>query len=165
MLPAGPLREPLDRLQTVNWVLADTVAALPAAHAPAFAWHLEVGSFYSLHAPVQCLSVEQMQAQLAQAGSVAAMAGLAFPEKFFQTLRGLGVHAREHGFPDHHRYVSSDLPEAEIILTTEKDAVKCRRFNNGRIWALRVEARLDPAFIAALLNGLAQGKHHGSPSA
>jgi tetraacyldisaccharide 4'-kinase len=65
---------------------------------------------------------------------VFAFAGLADNEQFFAMLRGLGLTlAGTRGFRDHHSYSAADLASirataaaagAEVIATTEKDAVK-----------------------------------------
>jgi tetraacyldisaccharide 4'-kinase len=64
-----------------------------------------------------------------------AFAGIARPERFFNALRSLGYDvARELTFRDHHSYTAADLEaiqraardaNASLIVTTEKDAVRC----------------------------------------
>jgi tetraacyldisaccharide 4'-kinase len=64
-----------------------------------------------------------------------AFAGIARPERFFNALRSLGYDvARELTFRDHHWYTAADLDaiqraardaNASLIVTTEKDAVRC----------------------------------------
>ena len=59
---------------------------------------------------------------------VVAFAGIANNAQFFETLRAAGaevVATRE--LPDHHRYKPGDIPAGEILVTTEKDAVKLAR--------------------------------------
>nr|VFJ86516.1 MAG: lipid-A-disaccharide kinase [Candidatus Kentron sp. LFY] len=84
---------------------------------------------------------------------VHAVCGIGHPERFFGTLRQLGIPIRPHAFPDHHAFRAEDLAfEDELpILMTEKDAVKCRRFAGARHWYLPVNAKLDPALGARLL--------------
>jgi tetraacyldisaccharide 4'-kinase len=63
-----------------------------------------------------------------------AFAGLADNEQFFASLRALGLHlVATRSFRDHHRYSAADIAAirdaaraagAEVIVTTEKDAVK-----------------------------------------
>ena len=61
---------------------------------------------------------------------VFAFAGLANNEQFFDALRQHGLHvAGTRGFPDHHRYSAADIAAlkreaADVLVTTEKDAVK-----------------------------------------
>ena len=88
-----------------------------------------------------------------------AVAGLGHPERFFAMLRALGLEATTRAFPDHHEYAPGELafPGADAILMTEKDAVKCAGFARTDLYALRVEANLDPEFVQFLekwLHGL-----------
>ena len=88
-------------------------------------------------------------ALLAAAGSVGASALAA---------GGTTVVARGIGFPDHHAYQRPELklPGAELVVMTEKDAVKCAAFADSRMWFLRVEAILPREFDEFLLAKLTQ---------
>ena len=82
-----------------------------------------------------------------------ALAGIGDPERFFRTLRALGLAVTRHPFPDHHAYAAADLdcgPDA-VLLMTEKDAVKCAGLTAGEAWVLPVEAELPPALIELVL--------------
>src|SRR5207253_495252 len=74
--------------------------------------------------------------------SVVAVAGIGNPARFFEHLAALGVAARARAFPDHHAFQPAELrmPDAEVIVMTEKDAVKCAAFADARMWFMRVEA-------------------------
>ena len=88
---------------------------------------------------------------------VFAFSGLANNAQFFDTLRALGadvVATRE--FPDHHRYtlaelraIRTDARGAELIVTTEKDAVKIGPADD--IMALQIELELGEDVIAAVM--------------
>jgi len=152
-LPAGPLREPVRRIDE-----ADAIVAL-GTPAPSFApnaWRmtLEGDTFVR----VNDRSQTQPAAAFAGAG-VHALAGIGNPDRFFAQLRSLGIAAVEHAFPDHHRFVPDDLglPGAHAILMTEKDAVKCEAFADARCWYLPVRARVDPALVTRIEEAL-----HGS---
>jgi tetraacyldisaccharide 4'-kinase len=66
---------------------------------------------------------------------ILAFAGIARPERFFNALRSLGYDVvREMTFRDHHWYTAADVAaiqqaaraaNAPLIVTTEKDAVRC----------------------------------------
>jgi tetraacyldisaccharide 4'-kinase len=80
---------------------------------------------------------------------VAAVAGIGNPDRFFSHLESLGVTlATRHAFADHHAFAASDLSaiDADIILMTEKDAVKCAAFNDDRAWCMQIDALLPAAF-------------------
>jgi tetraacyldisaccharide 4'-kinase len=87
---------------------------------------------------------------------VHAVAGLGNPGRFFDTLSRLGFNHIKHPFPDHHKYITTDLHflDHHPILMTEKDASKCKHFNNNKIWYLAVEADLSNQFINELDNRL-----------
>ncbi len=91
---------------------------------------------------------------------VFAFAALANNQQFFDTLRTIGanvVGTRE--FPDHHLYTLADLRAirnaargAELIATTEKDAVKIGPADD--IMALQIEMEVGEEVIAAILHSL-----------
>jgi tetraacyldisaccharide 4'-kinase len=138
-LPAGPLREPVSRLESVDFVLyrngvdADTAVAYEAR-----AWvNLQRGD----ERPLDFFAGQQVNA----------VAGIGQPAQFFATLHGLGIKAREQVFPDHHQYSATDfspLPDGPILMT-EKDAVKCRDLVSEEAWFLRINALLPPRLIDA----------------
>ena len=83
----------------------------------------------------------------------ATLAGIANPEGFEKMLSGLGVeviHSRR--FADHHIYSQQELIDvlnkaarrgAEILLTTEKDAVRFPRLPKGAIPVFSLRVRID----------------------
>src|SRR6185503_5495491 len=97
---------------------------------------------------------------MARGREVVAVAGIGHPPRFFEQLGALGVVARTIAFPDHHHYQPADLklPGAEVIVMTEKDAVKCAAFADARMWYLSVEARLPREFEEFLLTRIAQAR-------
>ena len=103
----------------------------------------------------------------ARGRNVVALAGIGNPQRFFDHLEGLGVRARNVALPDHHHYQARDLklPHAELIVMTEKDAVKCAAFADSRMWFLRVEAILPREFEELLLERLASTRRSNGPQA
>jgi tetraacyldisaccharide 4'-kinase len=152
-LPVGPLREPFSRLRSVDAVVANGVSpATLSAPVPVFEMSLRPASFYRLDDPAQTCTADTLRTR----GRLHALAGIGNPERFFATLAGLGLTCETHPFPDHHRYVQSDLAFAEggILLMTEKDAVKCAHLTVGEAWVLPVEAELSPALIDHIVEKL-----------
>jgi tetraacyldisaccharide 4'-kinase len=91
---------------------------------------------------------------------VHAVAGIGNPERFFGMLRQSGLHVEDHAFPDHHRFMPSDLPEGPVLMT-EKDAVKIEPAGRRDLWAVAVDAVLSPAFYLQFSRLLAaDGDHH-----
>ena len=144
MLPAGPLREPVARLRDVNSVvrLADDVRASTSKGESAMSY--ETLPWRNVGHPDA-----KADPQAWRSGVVHAVAGIGDPARFFALLRRLGFTPMCHAFPDHHCYTREELefPGATAILMTEKDAVKCRAFADGRLWYLPIRARIDPALV------------------
>lgn len=159
LLPAGPLREPLERLERVDWLIRNGASdsgdpeGLPdgvqdlrnpvqeMTLAPTGYYRLKDERWHAADDPPDVFS-----------GGVTAMAGMGNPDRFFATLRRLGVVVNaERAFPDHHGYQPEDFDGMEApVVMTEKDAVKCAHFAPDA-WALRVEAKLPAAWEAQWL--------------
>jgi tetraacyldisaccharide 4'-kinase len=151
LLPAGPLREPVGR-PVDAWVV-NGAAATPGE----FAMRLVAAGFRRVASP----DVEVPLAEL-EGKRLHAAAGIGNPRRFFAQLESMGLTARSHAFPDHHPYRAEELafPDCDYILMTEKDAVKCRAFENDRLLALRVNAVVD-----ARLADQVERKIRGRPAA
>jgi len=149
LLPAGPLREPPARLDEVDAVVMLATEATRAAplRRDALAMTLDASEF------VQVGDQRATAPPSAFLGEgVHAVAGIGDPTRFFAQLNALGVSAVEHPFPDHHRFTPADLAfaGARAVLMTEKDAVKCEAFADGRCWYLPVRAHVDDALVALI---------------
>ncbi|SEF98834.1 tetraacyldisaccharide 4'-kinase [Marinobacterium lutimaris] len=140
-LPAGPLREPPERLNEVDRVILNGQGrfAFPGASS----MELQPGALVEL-ATGKSLDAEQWQG----ARQVHAVAGIGHPKRFFDTLESLGFKPLPHPLPDHAAITAETLSfddELPVILT-EKDAVKCGDWVKPGVWALKVDARLDEEF-------------------
>lgn len=147
-LPAGPLREPISRLKTV-----DIRVSKGKASPNEFSMQLVPDYFYQLISPDNKKDADYFVGK-----QLHAVAGLGNPEQFFNSLRCLGLTITEHPFPDHHFFKPRDLDYGKnaIIFMTEKDAVKCRGLMDARLWSLKTKTQLDNAFFNALLNRINQ---------
>jgi tetraacyldisaccharide 4'-kinase len=159
LLPAGPLREPVSRLAAVDAVVV-SAAGRGASHASVdrmpggalrCSMRLELLEFRSLRQPARRVDPGHFRGK-----RVHAVAGIANPERFFRDLRAMGLEFTAHSFPDHHPYTARDLAYAgaEVVVMTEKDGVKCRRFADETHWELAVEAVPDPALGGLVLRML-----------
>ena len=151
LLPAGPLREPRARLEKTDFVVTNgSVPAEKESDARWFSMRMQPVAFENLTTGERrgCESFSGWEAH--------ACAGIARPQRFFDTLDGLGIKVLPHAYPDHHRYRRRDLDFAQPspIMLTEKDAVKCRSFANADTWVLRTEAVLEERFWSALRDRL-----------
>ncbi|WP_137940175.1 tetraacyldisaccharide 4'-kinase [Chitinivorax sp. B] len=142
LLPAGPLRETPRRLKEVTAIILNgsPTVNLPT-HRPLFRMHLVGHRFTHLIEPNQ-----QVEANHFADKKVVAVAGIGNPQRFFDYLQALGLTPSCHAFPDHHPFSMDELafPDADIIVMTEKDAVKCCGAKDVRIWTLPVSATLEP---------------------
>ena len=149
LLPAGPLREPRTRLARVDAVVVNGEAPPdPLGPAPVFAMALAGTRFRNLADPTRTASAADFAGL-----RLVAVAGIGHPERFFVHLRALGLAFEAHAFADHHRFTAEDIrfPEADAILMTEKDAIKCASFPDARMWALPVEAVTSDALATLVL--------------
>ncbi len=153
-LPLGPLREPLSRLDSVSALVFNGVAdEVVQVVVPRFVLHLAPGDCYRLDdADITC-------PPRALAGRVLhAVAGIGHPDRFFASLRALGLDFEAHAFADHYTYSAADLDfgPGAVVLMTEKDAVKCAGLTRAEVWVLPVRAQVSPALadlVVEILNG------------
>jgi tetraacyldisaccharide 4'-kinase len=155
-LPAGPLREMPSRLGRVDAVVIhqapeSTTSGALSANPNSYSMQLSGDTFYNLLNPGHTAAVADMQGK-----KLHALAGIGNPQRFFRHLQKLGLSSIAHAFPDHYRYRPEDLnwPEAEAILMTEKDAVKCKSFADEKCWVLKIEAEVSPGLGTQVLNKL-----------
>ena len=123
---------------------------LPAGP-PRFAMRLQPAAFYRLGDPQRRATAGELQGR-----QLHALAGIGDPERFFRTLEDMGLAFSRYPFPDHHAYSAEDLAFAgdDVLLMTEKDAVKCAGLTRGETWVLPVDAELSPALIDLVLEKL-----------
>ena len=154
VLPAGPLREPVQaaarRAQAAVLIGPDRHGArrLLAPALPLLTARLVPGP----------------EAAMLSGRRVVAFAGIARPEKFFASLEEVrAVLVARHSYPDHHRYrpaeVARLIGEAERLdalpVTTAKDTVRLPAALRQRVSVLSVSlAWDDPAALSALLSPL-----------
>lgn len=160
LLPAGPLREPSERLGEVDFVMLNGTARL--ADLPA--------TFNMTLLPQRLVSLKGTGERPVKATSdeapVHAVAGIGHPQRFFASLSTLGFAIIEHEFPDHHHFQARDLvfgDELDIVMT-EKDAVKCSDFAPDNSWYLEVSVWLDQNFTDAFLARVNALDQRESPS-
>lgn len=147
LLPAGPLREPLSRLDAVDFRVCN--GGVP--HANEYAMRLVLADAVALS------GTPRTRALAAYVGQrVHAVAGIGHPPRFFAALRTCGLDVIEHAFADHHRYTAGELEFGDglPVLMTEKDAVKCRGFAAADWWSVPVSAELPAASFDAVFGRL-----------
>ena len=152
VLPSGRLREPLSAARTADAVLVFG----DAEDARRVAGDVGVSRsfFVTRHLrPLQLLSGPEGGHY---ATPVAAVAGIARPERFFDALRNGHDVVRELVFADHHWFTAADVREVErqalahgavAVVTTAKDGVRLERHRTAMLlpWAiLPIEVSIEP---------------------
>jgi tetraacyldisaccharide 4'-kinase len=142
LLPAGPLREPLERLKRV-----DAVVVNGGQREGAHSMQVRAERALSLRDLAIARPLSSFTGQ-----RVHAVAGIGNPRRFFDLLRSHGIVLDAHPFPDHHPFERADLDFGDDlpVLITEKDAGKCAPFADGRIWVVPIDVELPAAFADAI---------------
>ena len=135
-LPAGPLREPAARLKHVDAVVVN-------------------GGEWGDGAVFRMTLVPARVSELAGPGRrslgefrdtvVHAVAGIGYPDRFFEMLESAKIRVIRHAFEDHARFEPDDFDfgDQHPVLMTDKDAVKCRSFADSRFWSVAVNAEFQ----------------------
>ncbi len=130
-LPAGPLREPASRLQTVDTVIVNGGT-----------WNYTGALRVSLvpQRVYQLAGLAERSLQDFRGEHVHAVAGIGNPQRFFNLLAQAGVIVMPHSLPDHAslRPANLEFGDKMPVLITEKDAVKCDSFAADNVWCVAV---------------------------
>lgn len=144
LLPAGPLREPLERLARVDFRVCNGAGAEAGEVAMRLGGEMAVAVADALRTrPLSSFVRERVHA----------VAGIGNPARFFAGLQARGIEVIAHAFADHHAFVAADLEFGDRlpILMTEKDAIKCVTFAHPDVWCVPVSADLPSTFVDALV--------------
>ncbi len=166
-LPRGPLREPLSALKAADVVVCissdggeqgnkkgsgDPWCRTLEADVPVHVARLVPTGLHRLE------DRSEVDPRELTGSKVGAFCGIARPEAFWRTLEGMGLGGgARRDFPDHHPYSGQDheellrlLSDSDWLVTTEKDAVKLRRYPwpEGKVLFVRLDLILEdePAF-------------------
>jgi len=145
VIPAGPLREPVAE----GLARADLVVLVGDPED-----RQKVRTTWPDLAGIETVGAEMKPRQtgmVLEGDPVYAFAGIGRPEKFFDTLRGMGARlVGTRSFPDHHPYnpaiirrlIREALAANAMLVTTEKDAVRLPRAFRQDV--MTVQVFLDP---------------------
>ncbi|MBQ0831401.1 tetraacyldisaccharide 4'-kinase [Marinobacter sp.] len=162
LIPVGPLREPANRLDTVDYVIVNgAVTTNEAGRVPSEALSgIKHSHMYAMNLqPTRLVNLktgETRSPESLQGQKIRAIAGIGNPTRFFDTLKGLGAKLIAVPFPDHHRFRPEDLGSepGHMLVMTAKDGVKCSSFAPDNAWVLFVEATLPKALSESVLEKL-----------
>lgn len=167
LLPHGALREPLNRLQSVDMVITDPPEKNAASGSAAekilrrLPENIAVFTRETAYRPIYALHNPQTTAGAAffRNKKVLAMAAIARPERFFAALENIAgiVPQQTLALPDHADLADFRLPEEfDALITTEKDAVKLTDNTARNIWVLPIYAIIRPDIASFLQKKLWQ---------
>ncbi|MBN2517161.1 MAG: tetraacyldisaccharide 4'-kinase [Deltaproteobacteria bacterium] len=174
LLPAGTLREPLKALRRSDIVVLTGIegSQMESSQRSLVEGHTgHVPIFDGYRRPKNIIKADmghKYPLDYLYGKKVCAFAGIAEPEYFETMITALsGYEAEFIPFPDHHVYTTEDIEKikniskecsAQLILTTEKDAIKLIDFEDfcRNIYVLRIEMSVSP-FQDTFLNTI-QGK-------
>ena len=148
LMPMGPLREPLSRLQEVDFIINNGA--------------IQAGEFTMSLVPDECLAVDGKKRELPADRQVNACAAIGYPQRFFDTLeKQQFVLKKTAAFADHHPFTVDDFQQFDKqlpLLMTEKDAVKCIAFAQENWWYLPISAQLPKDFEKRLIEKIKEIK-------
>ncbi|MBU3601740.1 tetraacyldisaccharide 4'-kinase [Polynucleobacter sp. AM-25C3] len=141
LLPAGPLREPATRERDATLMTGSNTSS---SHIDeyflgrrAFTLASHLGRPYQLFNPSNTQSLAVI-ADTYLPNKITAVAAIGNPQRFFDDLLKQGIAGKGIGLADHASYSPEFFSSinAECILITEKDAVKCSAIHDERIWVV-----------------------------
>lgn len=161
-LPAGPLREPLKRIARVDYSvwnglsLETEIPELGYLQKSPYRMLLQPLKFHSLTDTELTLTPDEFVKRYAK---VYAIAGIGNPQRFFNTLEGLGLDVISQPFADHHDFTDSDFNDlvkdaTKPLVMTQKDAVKCAQLDNSaeNWWYLEVAPQCDSQLVNSIVD-------------
>lgn len=161
LLPAGPLREPIDTPSSARRQLVLYSGGQPSTHLAGYCGRRRLAGFVLLADWRRGLAPAVRPERLfaASAEALMAAAGIAVPQRFFDQLTALGLRFQPLPLPDHYDYAGHTWPaNARLAIVTEKDAVKLQdglplsgqQAAGPEIWVAQLDFEPEPAFFAAL---------------
>jgi tetraacyldisaccharide 4'-kinase len=161
LLPAGPLREPVSR--RCDFTVINSPSRAPVWPRAAIQMRLigTVAERLQDRSQVMPLASLVTAVDPEKGGRrIAAAAGIGNPERFFGMLRDAGLAFEQIPLPDHFDFAEFSFAgvAADVILITEKDAVKCLHIaalrDDPRLWVVPVTAQIDPMLAEQILEKL-----------
>ncbi|MEZ9833948.1 tetraacyldisaccharide 4'-kinase [Vibrio breoganii] len=156
LIPLGPLREKMSRLQTVDFRITNGGEAQSG----------EIGMTLQPSLAVNLVTGEKKSVD--QLGALTAIAGIGHPPRFFDTLESMQANViTTKGFADHKALLKADImpliADGHQLIMTEKDAVKCRDFADENWWYLPVSAQISDNNRHKIMNRIQEVlKEYGS---
>lgn len=173
LLPAGPLRSPITRLQGADALLLSGKQSITNTLSFAPSYRMQLKAIACIDLVTQAIiPITEWVAQYSKT-LLHAVAAIGNPERFFTQLTELGLTFAAHRFIDHHQFKRSELmfEKQQVVVMTHKDAVKCNFLEEANTYfylktALTIEAEnAHIGFDNFLLQKLQKLPHHKTRSA
>ncbi len=150
LLPAGPLREPMDRIKSADFIVKQVSQNFVESSSDN-TMLLKGDTLVAVKDDTVRIPLSEFNAK-----RVHAVAAIGNPQRFFALLREQGFEVIEHQFVDHYLFTQQDLQFADDlpVIMTEKDAVKCVDIADERCWYIPVDAMVKIEFVDRLLKQL-----------
>lgn len=149
-LPFGPLREPVSRKHSVDFVIQnggeDFVSSIADIRGPKIIMKIVTRGL------IHIKSGEKVSLSNLKERRINAVCGIGNPSRFFHSLATLCKEINPIVFADHYAYAEKDFEDLsdDIIVMTEKDAVKCRSFAKDNWYYLQVGASIEAKWAQQL---------------
>lgn len=160
LMPAGPLREPANRERDATLMTgingSSNCSDLYFLGRRAFTLNSQLGIPYQLINPKNTQALAAI-AETYLPNKITAVAAIGHPKRFFDDLLKCGIAGKSIGLPDHSTFSPDFFSNinAECILITEKDAVKCADIDDERIWVVPMSLEI-PDTLAEWLQSVLQ---------
>lgn len=168
VMPAGPLREPLSRLEEVDFVLVNSnknhlnnKLKKDLANIKTFNMEIISSDIYPINSDknnTQNKNIEKL-ANNFKDKKICALCAIGNPERFFKTLSSMGFKDFvKIALPDHKALSESELlkisADFDYVFMTQKDAIKYQDITgvleSGKFWVVGVDAVCEGEFFNAL---------------
>ncbi len=158
LLPAGPLREPVSRLQLCDQILVQREAGDSSDRSCRGPDHSLVEFRLVASAICKLDNSEIRNIEDLSGTKMHALAGIGNPDRFFRLLEACGIDVIRHPLPDHAEITQDDLDfdDGLDVVMTEKDAVKCSSLDTSKCWYVPVDVVIDDAEAEELLDRILQ---------
>ncbi|MEC9376300.1 MAG: tetraacyldisaccharide 4'-kinase [Pseudomonadota bacterium] len=136
LMPVGPLREPINRLLDVDFVLVNG----SGNGKPEVRFDSDIHFYFQAGKLRSLVSEEEIELEQFAGQRVWAVAGIGNPDRFARLLQSVGIIVDLVVLPDHGQTPLKDLRDkrTQPILMTEKDAMKYLDNNIDDCWYLPV---------------------------
>ena len=145
-LPAGPLRQSARFLQKADFVFSKGEKKHKTLSDQLPSFDIKMMGFFDKN---------HNQIDASKLGDVTLVSAIANPQSFYQVVKKYKADFQTKEFVDHHAFSLSDFDDIKgEILMTQKDFVKCEKFQDLDMYYCKIEAQLDDAELNRIYSAL-----------